>query len=159
DFATHPLTGDLYYVSITNQQVRRIRYAGVVNGDSPPVAAISAAPLLGAAPLRVSFSAAGSTDPDGDPLQYRWLFADGTAATGVTVSHLYNAFGVMAAQLTESDGRGGEDVKTITIVVNPPGTGFPTTNILDDFNRPDGPVGAPWVDNVTGLTITSTTLT
>jgi glucose/arabinose dehydrogenase len=159
DFATSPLTGDLYYVSITNQQVRRIRYNGVVNGDTPPVAAISAAPLLGAAPLRVTFSASGSSDPDGDPLQYRWLFGDGTSATGISASHLYNAFGVMTAQLTVSDGRGGEDVKTITVVVNPPGTGFPTTNILDDFNRPDGPVGAPWADNVSGLTITSTALT
>ena len=159
DFAVHPLTGDLYYISITNQQVRRIRYTGTVDGNSPPVAAISAAPALGAAPLRVSFSAAGSVDPDGDPLDYRWLFGDGTAGTGLSTSHLYNSFGIITPQLTVTDSHGAVDVKTAELVISPPGTGFPTTNILDDFNRPDGPVGPPWVDNTVGLSIVSTVLT
>jgi len=38
DYAVHPITGDLYYVSIIRQQIRRIRYAGAVDGNLPPVA-------------------------------------------------------------------------------------------------------------------------
>jgi len=159
DLAVHPVTGDLYYISILTGQVRRIRYTGAVGGNTPPVAAISAAPTLGAAPLTVAFSGGGSFDPDGDPITYSWLFGDGSSATGITVNHVYNTFGLMTAQLTVTDSHGAQGVTTQTITVNPPGTGFPTTGVLDNFNRPNGAIGAPWVDNVTGLSITSNTVT
>ena len=38
----------------------------------------SANPTAGPAPLAVSFSSAGSSDPEGQPLTYSWTFGDGT---------------------------------------------------------------------------------
>lgn len=158
DLAASPVTGDIYYVSILTGQVRRIRWTGAVGGNTPPVAAISAVPTIGAAPMQVQFSASGSFDPDGDPITYSWLFGDGTSGTGVVVNHTYNSFGLMTAQLTVSDNRGGQGVTTQTITVNPPGTGFPTTGVRDNFNRPDGPIGAPWADATNGLVTSANTL-
>jgi glucose/arabinose dehydrogenase len=153
DFAVHPLTGDLYYVSILSRQVRRIRYHGPVDGNSPPTAFMDAIPRSGVAPIEVSFSAEGTQDPEDGPLEFRWLFGDGQSATGITAEHLYTTFGIMSAQLTVTDDHGNQDVTTIPINLHPSGTGFPATNVLDDFNRPDGPIGDPWSDGAGGLRI------
>ena len=158
DFATNPTTGDVYYVAINTSQVRRIRWTGPIGGNTQPVASIVATPLSGSAPLAVSFSAAGSIDADNDPLTYAWLFGDGGSASGVTTSHTYSAAGVYSAQVTVSDGRGGVDVRTAVITVTPPGSTFPSTGILDDFNRANGPIGGLWVDNTAGLVIVNQAL-
>ncbi len=65
--------GALYYVdfgwgwlSETNPaMIRRIRY---VAGNQPPTATASATPKTGQAPLTVTFSSAGSFDPEGQAL-------------------------------------------------------------------------------------------
>ncbi len=85
-----------------------------------PVAAISADPTSGPAPLAVSFSAAGSTDPDGDPLGYAWdLDNDGAFddATGLTASSTYSGVGQKTASVRVTDGRGGSDSKSVTLTV------------------------------------------
>jgi hypothetical protein len=46
-----------------------------------------------AAGTRVTYSAAGSYDPDGSIAGYEWDFGDGTAATGATVTHTYSNIG------------------------------------------------------------------
>jgi hypothetical protein len=51
----------------------------------------------------LAFSASGS-DPDGDPVSYRWAFGDGQSADGPVVAHLYRNPGSYAAVLTASDG-------------------------------------------------------
>lgn len=73
-------------------------------GNNPPVAAISASPLSGNAPLAVAFSAAGSSDPDNDPLTYSWDFGDGSSGTGISPSHTYTSAGSYTASVTVSDG-------------------------------------------------------
>ena len=67
--------GDLFYVSLDGT-VRRIRYTA---GNQPPTAVGQGAPLSGPPPLTVTFSGAGSSDPDaGDTLTYAWdLDGDG----------------------------------------------------------------------------------
>src|SRR5437762_8373866 len=54
--------------------------------------------------------------------------------------------------LTVTDGRGGvaRDTLEITVV---PSVGFPTTRVLDDFNRSNGPLTTPWVGQTTGLAV------
>jgi glucose/arabinose dehydrogenase len=158
DFAAHPLTGDVYYVAINAQQVRRIRYTGPTGGNNPPVAAVSANPLVGPAPLAVDFSSIGSFDPDNDTLSYSWLFADGGSSTAANPSHVYAAPGTYVAQLTLSDGQGGVDVEQVTIIAQGGTTGFPATGVLDNFNRANGPIGGPWVDVTAGLNISANAL-
>lgn len=72
----------------------------------------------GAAPGQsITFSAAGSSDPDGDPLTFSWTFGDGGTATGVGPSHTYAAAGTYTVTLNVSDGRGGTASATVSAVV------------------------------------------
>ncbi|MFL5804452.1 MAG: PKD domain-containing protein, partial [Roseiflexaceae bacterium] len=116
-FGPHGSTQALYYTTLSNGgQVRKIAYTGSAN--RAPSAAAGANPTSGAAPLAVSFSAAGSSDPDGDTLAYDWDFGDSTAhAAGATATHTYTATGTYTATLTVSDGRGGSDSAQLRIDV------------------------------------------
>ncbi len=55
----------------------------------------------------IAFSSAGSSDPDGDPIEVTWSFGDGTTETGATPTHVYAAAGSYVATVIVSDGRGG----------------------------------------------------
>jgi cytochrome c len=67
--------GDGYFAENPEAQLARIDY---VRGNRTPLPKITATPTLGQAPLTVTFSSAGTTDPDGDSLRYAWDFnADG----------------------------------------------------------------------------------
>jgi PKD repeat protein len=102
--------GALYYVDLgysdtTGQvgvsKIRRIKF---VSSDQPPVAVASALPTEGPPPLVVSFSSAGSSDPEGATLGYLWNFGDGTTSTAANPVHTYSVKGRYTAQLTVSDG-------------------------------------------------------
>ena len=116
--------GDLYYVDygIVDGAVvpgagaiHRIRYTP---GNQAPVAAVTANPSSGAAPLTVSFNAGGSADADGDPLTYEWaldgdgVFNDGG---GATKSKTYTAPGSVTVRVRVSDGRGGSDTEEVVV--------------------------------------------
>ncbi len=106
---------NLYYVDIFAGELRRIRYTA---GNSPPVAVASATPREGPVPLKVLFSSAGSSDPDGDALAYTWNFGDGTAiSTLANPEHTYMTAGRYTARLTVSDGRGGTHSATVQLSV------------------------------------------
>lgn len=106
--------GELYYVSITEGQVRRVRYTV---GNTPPTVVASAAPSNGYAPLSVRFSSAGTGDPDGDLLDYSWDFGDGTGSNLAHPEHTYTANGDYTARLTVNDRRGGTGSASVLIVV------------------------------------------
>ena len=156
---THPTTGDLFYVSIFANQLRRIRYTGPTDNNVPPVAAASGNPTSGPAPLTVQFSSAGSSDPNGDPITFSWNFGDGEVATGASPSHVYTSAGAYQALLTVSDNRGGVSTATVDINATGVSAGFPTTPVLDNFNRANGAVGSPWTGDVNGLTVAGNALT
>lgn len=74
-------------------------------GNQSPVAVASAVPVSGVFPLPVTFSSAGSLDPEGTPLTYSWNFGDGSSlSTAANPSHTYQAAGAYTARLTVSDG-------------------------------------------------------
>ncbi len=146
-FAREPGTGNLLYVSIFTNQIRRIRYTGAVGGDTPPVAIATGTPTSGPAPL----------DADGDSLTYTWVFGDGGGSSIRNPSHTYTQAGSYLAILTVGDGRGAESRDSVAVLVSPLTT-FPSTAVIDDFNRANGPLGAPWQADVAGLAVSSNAL-
>jgi PKD repeat protein len=86
-------------------------------GPQHPIAAISATPSSGVAPLTVAFDGAASHDPDGAVTTWAWSFADGTFGAGPTITHVHSEPGVYAASLTVTDGDGLSNTTTTTITV------------------------------------------
>jgi PKD repeat protein len=89
--------------------------------QQPPVAVMNATPTDGSAPLAVTFTSTGSTDPDGTIQRYEWDFGDGATATGPTANHTYTAPGTYSATLAvwDNDGLADTDGKTITVQAVP----------------------------------------
>ncbi len=83
--------------------------------NQPPVAIASASPASGPVPLAVSFSSAGSSDPDGTISAYSWKFGDGTGSTLPNPGHTYGAAGGYAATLTVTDDRGATGTASVTV--------------------------------------------
>ena len=96
---------DLGYSDISGtygvSKIRRIRY---VSSNQPPVVNASANVTSGPAPLDVTFSSTGSSDPEGQPLTYSWDFGDNLTSTAANPVHTYTAAGSYTARLTVSDG-------------------------------------------------------
>ena len=119
--------GDLVYVSFGAEagtgSVHRIVY-----GNRAPRAVASASPSQGVAPLAITLSATGSSDPDGEPLSYEWdLDSDGSPdATGPSVQHTYAA-GAHTATLSVRDARGLSGSDTVEVLA---GESPPTATLL-----------------------------
>ena len=114
----------LYYTTYAGGgEVRSITY-----GNANPIAALSAHPTSGPAPLTVDFDASGSYDPDpGDELTYLWSFGDGSPdqqGPSPTRSHTF-PFGSFIATLRVRDDRGG--------------LSSPATVAIDSGNSPPAP--------------------
>ena len=103
--------------------VRRIRN---LNANQPPAARAAGTPTSGPTPLAVGFSSAGSADPEGRPLTYRWAFGDGATSTAANPSHTYASSGRYTARLTTSDGASETISEPVTITVG----SAPTATIL-----------------------------
>ena len=103
-YLTEGPDGAVYYIDLGYSDVsgtfgvskiRRIRYS---SGNQAPIATSSANPTSGPAPLAVSFSSAGSSDPENQPLTYSWTFGDGTTSTAANPSHTYCPTGPILRQ-------------------------------------------------------------
>jgi glucose/arabinose dehydrogenase/chitodextrinase len=118
---------DLGYSDISGtfglSKLRRIRY---VASNQAPVATAAANPTSGPTPLPVSFSSAGSSDPEGQPLTYSWTFGDGGSSTQANPSHTYTQPGQYTVHLTVSDGVNSTNSLPLTIDAGAP----PTATIL-----------------------------
>ena len=122
DFTTVGADG-CFYATQTDRVVKLAPciFQQVVNGV--PVAALTRAPEGGTGPLAVSFSTAGSRDPEGPLASWTLDFGDGTpAATGTgdppaTVAHTYATAGTFTATLTVRDKAGATASATVTTTV------------------------------------------
>ncbi len=124
--------GALYYLDLGYSDIgatfglsklRRIRYE---TNNLSPIAVAAADPTSGPAPLAVSFSSAGSSDPEGTPLTYSWTFGDNTTSSQANPTHTYSTPGRYTARLTVSDGVNSTSATPITISVG----NVPTPTIL-----------------------------
>jgi Tol biopolymer transport system component len=83
----------------------------------PPIAVISATPLSGKTPLRITFDGTNSTDINGHLVSYSWDFGDGAKATGAALSHTYSSVGTYTAVLTVTDDQELKHSDSIIITV------------------------------------------
>ena len=89
----------------------------ILGSNSSPTATMSVDPSgTVKAGSSVLFSAAGSSDPDGDPLTFGWDFGDDNTGTGLTTSHTYAQPGDYVAELAVGDGT-HEATTSMTITV------------------------------------------
>lgn len=83
----------------------------VIVSNASPVAAASVTAVDG---YEVSFSAAGSYDPDGGPLTYSWDVADGSSIiTAETFTHTYSQSGDYEVTLVVTDSESGTDSRQV----------------------------------------------
>ena len=84
----------------------------------PPTAVASANVTSGTVPLTVTFSSAGSSDPEGSALTYDWDFGDGTSSAEANPTKVYTAAGTYVASLVVTDATGLSGSASVTIVAN-----------------------------------------
>jgi glucose/arabinose dehydrogenase/PKD repeat protein len=111
--------GSLYYLTYFPGALYRITYN---TASHVPVANATADVTKGVEPLEVHFSSAGSSDPDGDPITFRWDFGDGTTSTDANPVKTFTAKGVYTVRLTVSDGTGTASAQPIVVQVGLPPT-------------------------------------
>ncbi|MFA9270008.1 MAG: PKD domain-containing protein [Baekduiaceae bacterium] len=84
-----------------------------------PVAQL-AAPATATVGQPVAFSAAGTTDPDGDTMTYAWAFGDGQTADGQQAQFTFATPGPKTVKLTVTDAGGRSTALTATVQVSAP---------------------------------------
>ncbi|MDX3234461.1 ThuA domain-containing protein [Streptomyces sp. ME03-5709C] len=92
------------------------RIENATDGRSPSAEA-SASKTSGTAPLKVTFSSAGTADPDGDTLAYSWDFGDGGTSTAANPAYTYRKNGTYTATLTVEDPTGRTATASVRVVV------------------------------------------
>ncbi|MEU5563324.1 ricin-type beta-trefoil lectin domain protein [Micromonospora musae] len=140
--------GSLYLLEYGNGYFSGDAAAGLykinyVAGGRSPTAVASATPDNGLSPLTVSFSSAGSSDPDGDRLTYAWDFdSNGSVdSTAANPTYTYGSNGDKRARLTVSDGTGRSGTTQVAVVV---GNNRPTVTLN---GLPDGGLFS-WDENL-----------
>ncbi|MGW0133084.1 PQQ-dependent sugar dehydrogenase [Streptomyces sp. NPDC003299] len=101
------------------------RIENATDGHSP-VPQAAASRTNGQAPLKVTFSSAGTTDQDGDALTYSWDFGDGGTSTEANPTYKYKKNGTYTATLTAKDPSGRTGSASVQIVV---GNTAPTVSL------------------------------
>ena len=86
-------------------------------GNTPPTANANG-PYTGTAGAPVSFSSAGSNDPDGSISSYAWDFGDGGSSSAANPSHSYAAAGSYSVSLTVADNNGASDSDSTTATIS-----------------------------------------
>jgi ABC-type branched-subunit amino acid transport system substrate-binding protein/PKD repeat protein len=100
--------------------------------NMPPVAVING-PYSGEEDSSISFSSAGSNDPEGSSIEYRWEFGDGQTSTSANPSHTYEEAGTYTVTLRVTDNQGATNIATTSCTVEaapPPKGGFPWLPIV-----------------------------
>jgi PKD repeat protein len=114
--------------------------------NKPPVAVLAVTPSTGYAPVTVSASTAGSTDPDGAVASSVINWGDGTpsSSSGPSASHAYSAAGTYTITATVTDNLGATASTTATITVQAPqvlisspvSSALSTTQTVQTLNSP-----------------------
>jgi fibronectin type 3 domain-containing protein len=110
------------------------------NGNQAPTAnaGLDVSVSIGAT---TSFSASGSSDPDGSISSYNWAFGDGFTASGFSVSHTYSTLGVYTVTLSVTDNLGATATDSL----------LATVLALPDITPPTVSLSVSGSSNVSGV--------
>jgi PKD repeat protein len=106
----------------------------VVDNLAPTAAAV-ATPPTGKAPLAVSFDGSGSSDEDGNVVDWDWDFGDGSTGSGEVAIHVFDDVGTYEVTLTVTDDAGATDTTTITVVAAEPQPPVAVANATPDGTK------------------------
>ncbi len=113
---------------------------------APPVAAFTASPTSGTAPLTVQFT----NQSTGESLAYSWDFGDGSPVSAeASPSHVYAKSGNYAAKLTVSNVAGSNTSAPQTITVNAAPVA-PVASFTMDKSSGDAPLTVTFTSTSTG---------
>ncbi|QYA93969.1 PQQ-dependent sugar dehydrogenase [Streptomyces anulatus] len=113
-----------YGTGANNQALYRVEY--LAGSNRSPVAKAAADRTSGPTPLTVSFSSAGSADPEGGNLTYAWDFGDGSTSTDPNPSHTYTTAGTFNPTLTVTDPEGLTGTASLVVTA---GNSAPTVTL------------------------------
>jgi PKD repeat protein len=141
------LSGSAFSATLPPKSVTLFVVPGGGVANAPPVAAASATPSSGIAPLAVAFDGSASHDSDGTVVSYGWAFGDGGTGSGANVGHTYSAAGNYTATLTVTDDRGATGKATVSIsATTDPNVIAAPANLTASVSRA-GAVTLKWADN------------
>lgn len=130
-----PGSAGVYSVRITNRAGNATSRAArlTVNAapdDLPPVAAFTATPANGPAPLAVRLDASTSSDPEGAPLSFSWDVGDGAGFTagGAVRNHTFFVAGTYTVRVLVQDARNSSLATAVVEVAE--GSGPPPSYTL-----------------------------
>jgi PKD repeat protein len=114
-------TGQLVQADVTSNTTNYKITGNLGCLQIPPIAALTATPMTGNAPLMVNFSGAASTDPNPCTtiVSYTMNFGDGSAPvtqSSPLFTHTYNNFGDYPARLTVTDSQGQKSISVQVVV-------------------------------------------
>ena len=112
----------------------------------PPTAVINVDKASGYAGEEFAFSAADSSDPEGDGLTYAWEFGDNTTSGEEEPTHIWHAVGTYKVNLTVTDQHEYSDTASLYIDIE---RGTPTA--VFEFRAGDEVVNAPRVGDALTL--------
>ncbi|HEU4416727.1 MAG TPA: PKD domain-containing protein [Candidatus Angelobacter sp.] len=102
--------------SLTNKMSAPVQ---LTISNQPPTVALSVTPSSGTAPVAVSASTAGSSDPDGTIAATTISFGDGSApVNAASATHSYTAGGTYTITATVTDNLGASSSKSATVVIS-----------------------------------------
>ena len=136
DLAYDPSQDVMAALDLYQGRILHLRHSG--DGDPPPVARAVSTEPVGERDHVVTFSDAGSYDPAGGELTYRWSFGTGDGADGPEVTYAYYRTGSFLATLTVTNAQGqtGQTILPITV-----GESLPRVEILSPTGYTVGPSG------------------
>ncbi|PPK87536.1 putative secreted protein (Por secretion system target) [Neolewinella xylanilytica] len=97
--------------------------------NQPPTAVAMATPTSGTAPLAVQLDGSGSSDVDGELVNYLWSWDGGSAATAQAEATFTE--GVHAVTLTVTDDDGATNSDVVTVTVTPPASDADGDGVID----------------------------
>ena len=116
--------------------------------NAPPTANVNG-PYTGTIGAAVSFSSAGSSDPDGSIAGYAWTFGDGGTSTQANPTHSYSAANTYTVNLTVTDNDGASTTATTTATISA-STPVNTPPVADAGGPYTGTAGTPVTFNGSG---------